>query len=186
MGLFRVVEQERGARKSRWEFMAKVVIRGNGTEQESPMLTRYRLAQTPWFGVYVHQIHRADADQDCHDHPWRFVTWVIRGGYVEELRRRPARPGGSEAVWRGRWSVHAMPLRYAHRLTDVQPNTWTLLLVGPKRQGWGFWVDGQAVDTMGWGGASLPAIVQRPLPVRHVPWQQYVASGGRPDPFETP
>jgi hypothetical protein len=35
--------------------------------------------------MYVHWIYQPDDDRDPHDHPWPFVSFVIRGGYAERL-----------------------------------------------------------------------------------------------------
>ena len=41
-------------------------------------LTRYVLFRTPWFGIYVHQIH-AHGDRHPHNHPRQFWSLVLRG-----------------------------------------------------------------------------------------------------------
>lgn len=36
------------------------------------------------FGAYLHHIDRPDPGFDLHDHPWPFVSIILRGGYTEE------------------------------------------------------------------------------------------------------
>lgn len=126
---------------------------------DNPMLVRWRLLQTPWFGVYLHLIHREDLDRLPHDHPWVFWSWVLRGAYREEFhpdaRLIGAKHGHGRDVrefcspWlalahRWRWRrgagwAHHFPLRSAHRIIGVKAHTTTLVLVGRKKRTWGFY-----------------------------------------------
>jgi hypothetical protein len=127
--------------RRRWGFNELFVIGQPG----NPMLERWRLIQTPWFGVYVHFIYREDLDPVPHDHPWSFWSLVLRGGYREELHADP-RTRYSRDVWRDAWTLHHFPLRSAHRITYVLRGTVTLVLVGRKQRAWGFYDDGRWVD----------------------------------------
>lgn len=114
-------------------------------------LTRWRIVQTPWGGVYLHAIRRPDHDRHLHDHPWSFASIILRGGYVEERetsaavaiaianmrdnhgldlgRRRKFGVARVNVVRRG--AFHSI-----RRLLRVP--TWSLVLVGPRRSGWGY------------------------------------------------
>jgi hypothetical protein len=127
--------------RARWALNETFLIGG----QANPMMKRWRLVQTPLFGVYVHFIYREDLDPVPHDHPWRFASLVLRGGYVEELHEHP---GSGQHRWVahavGSW--HRFPLAYAHRIIAVGSHTTTLVFVGRKVRSWGFydgpsWVD---------------------------------------------
>lgn len=137
----------RVARESRWALFSRKVI----GPQSNPMLIRWRLLQTPWFGIYLHLIHREDLDRLPHDHPWTFWSLVLRGGYEEEFfedtRRMHrgaftqgfgARPGLG-GRWPARRRAHHFPLGAAHRITSVAPHTTTLVIVGRKQRTWGFY-----------------------------------------------
>lgn len=125
----------------RWAFMSRKVIGAEG----NPMLIRWRIIQTPWFGIYLHLIHREDLDRMPHDHPWTFWTWVIRGSYEEEFfadTRRLAtgwytRPPHRDA--RHRWSIRRFSQQSAHRIVQVHGKVTTLVLVGRKSRTWGFY-----------------------------------------------
>lgn len=113
-------------------------------------------------GLYLHRIGAPDPGLDLHDHPWPFVSLVLRGGYdeeVEPIRTASARAASAEAVerWvpnlyagaraqrgdRRRWSagsVHRMPLDHAHRIVSVRPGTVTLVLRGRVTRKWGFYM----------------------------------------------
>lgn len=134
--------------ESRWAFMSRKVIGA----QDNPMLIRWRLIQTPLFGIYLHFIHREDLDRLPHDHPWTFWTWIIRGSYREELYQ-DLRSGqldkwpGIRHQTRPRWSFRRFPQAWAHRITAVHGKVTTLVLVGPKRRTWGFYdIRGGIVD----------------------------------------
>lgn len=103
---------------------------------EVPYLTRWWLVNTPLGGIAVHRMMGPDARGTLHDHPFSFVSLVLRGGYVEqrldpltlEVDRRRIR----------RWN--RMRKFDAHVITRLlRVPTWTLLWIGPKRREWGFW-----------------------------------------------
>lgn len=96
------------------------------------------------FAVRMHHILRSDHDRAFHDHPWWYLTIILRGGYTE-VRPVYDRSGiylGPTQRWYGPGSVIIRPARSWHRL-EVPPGetAWTLFLTGPKRQGWGFLPD---------------------------------------------
>lgn len=123
--------------RSRWGLNQTFVI----GKQGNPMMKRWRLIQTPWFGIYVHFIYREDLDPVPHDHPWRFASLVLRGGYFEELHERPGSGSYRGVSWK-RGSFHRFPMHHAHRIVVVLPKTTTLVFVGRKERVWGFY-DGQ-------------------------------------------
>lgn len=116
-----------------------------------------------WFGLYLHRIDQADPGRDLHDHPWPFVSILLRGGYEEEwcvtrdAHRRSRIAEGFERQgfgytprgWSrrfGRWSVHRVPLTVAHRIVAADPGTVTLVLRGRKSQPWGFYMPDGWID----------------------------------------
>jgi hypothetical protein len=71
-----------------------------------------------------------------HRHPWRWaISLVLKGGYSEERRsgdsvvRRRVRP----------WRLNRLTDRDFHRVDLTDGDAWTLFLVGPITQSWGFW-----------------------------------------------
>lgn len=116
-----------------------------------PFLQRWGVV-TRWGGFYVHHIAGPDPGMDLHDHPWAFVSIVLRGGYSHETASTEAAVTCAKAAeqWpdtctpgapshRQTGSVTRMGMRVAHRITRVEPNTWTLVLRGPDRRIWGFY-----------------------------------------------
>lgn len=47
-----------------------------------PYMHRYYVMEWPW-RVRIHEILRSDEDRDLHDHPYDFVTFMLKGGYIE-------------------------------------------------------------------------------------------------------
>lgn len=120
-------------------------------------LARLRIIQTPWFGVYVHDIYEPDADRHPHNHPWSFISIVLRGYYTERLYPEPLKDLNDSYLLRRtymRWSWHKMGRSSAHRIIHASPGLKTLILVGPRRSNWGFFTD-----------------------KGYVPWQQYPNAG---------
>lgn len=112
-------------------------------------MARFWLVRTRWFSARLHHIATPDLDRHLHDHPWTFVSVVLRGGYTEA---RPLTvdpcfmdfPGAPEIeMSRLRFrSAGSVALRRAtdrHRIVQIRPSTWTLVILGPKRQWWGFY-----------------------------------------------
>lgn len=46
-------------------------------------LIRYSLFSCPWFAIKLHNIVRDD-DICMHDHPWTYISIILKGGYVEQ------------------------------------------------------------------------------------------------------
>jgi hypothetical protein len=106
-------------------------------------LRRLRIAQTPWVSLYLHWISEPDPHRDPHDHPWTFWSFILRGGYSEDVFERI---GGKpiRCYWR-RWTLHRMPVTKAHQITTVQPGTVTLVLTGRRVREWCFWTENRLV-----------------------------------------
>jgi hypothetical protein len=129
------------------------------------MLIRWRVLQTPWFGFYVHFIHREDLDRMPHDHPWNFWTLVVRGSYWENYHSDSRTLGiyhagsnwserGHDQI-RGRWSFRKFPMQAAHRIIKTNGKVTTLVIVGPKRRTWGFYTqEGTFIDWRDYHGIT--------------------------------
>lgn len=118
----------------------------------SDYLTRTLLPRIRDHRVLLHKIHRPDSDRWLHSHPWQTATFrILSGGYTEE------RLVDGEVVsnFYGPGDVNRLTADTFHRITSICPNTWTVGLIGPRVQDWGFLVDGSLV-----------------------PWRDYFASKG--------
>jgi hypothetical protein len=104
---------------------------------------RWRLIETRWFALYVHCIARSDEDKDAHDHPWNFLSLVLRGGYFEDLWR--AGKYRHRCNWPGTLVIRKTT--DFHKLRLMNGPAWTLVFRGPlTHELWGYkteegWVD---------------------------------------------
>lgn len=100
---------------------------------ECPYVIRWR-AETPWVSVRVHHWLGPDDDRAFHDHPWWFITLVLRGGYTDK------NPDGADRLHAG--SVRYRPALHRHTVVPDPEGAWTVLLTGPIIRSWGFWPGG--------------------------------------------
>lgn len=123
-------------RSAHWAFMERFEVPDYDTD--GTYLTRWRLIQTPWFGVYLHRFDTPDPRPTLHDHPWAFTSVVLRGGYDEQRRSRgdEYQPYSTPAHVRHLNIKRLGDLHWIDRLHRVP--TWTLMLVGRRRRDWGY------------------------------------------------
>lgn len=90
----------------------------------------------------VHHVLRSDDDRAFHDHPWPYISIILRGGYTEV---RPVFESGiyvgDTRRYYGPGSVIFRRAKSWHRL-EVEPGqtVWTLFVTGWYQQRWGFLV----------------------------------------------
>lgn len=110
-----------------------------------PYMTRWVL-DLRLFSVRLHKFHRSDDDRHLHDHPWWFVSLLLRGTYREWTLWHPSWEPSREtdqqvcSPWRRVGSIAFRPALHKHRV-EIHPGAtcWTLCLTGPIRRVWGFW-----------------------------------------------
>lgn len=118
-------------------------------------MERYWLFRTRWCSAKIHGIHTPDLDRAMHDHPWSFISLVLRGAYIETRPLDPYMPDffsigdfgdfGERCTehYRGAGSVAFRRYSDRHRITLVatweEIPVWTLFITFPKRQAWGFY-----------------------------------------------
>ena len=95
-------------------------------------LRRFYLWPSRWFrlGLKLHCIALPDQERALHDHPWAFLSIVLRGGYIEELPGRRFRLV--------RW-FNFKRARDIHRIAYLsRVPTWTLVFTFGRVREWGF------------------------------------------------
>lgn len=128
-------------------FFRKTILRIKN--EEGPIyLIRYSLLTTPWFAIKLHKILLSD--DDCmHDHPWSFISIILKGGYYEFTPNRHGWfYGPGSILWR--------PQPWIHRLevNDLYGPTISLVITFKKVRIWGF------ITPKGWK-----------------PWYEYIREG---------
>ena len=117
------------ARERKWGLLQARVISDGG---DTVYMKRLTILLTPWFSIKLHRIYRPDRDRDLHDHPWTFLSILLRGTYLEDTVDGPRL-----VRW---WNWKRAEGRHSIKWTSRTP-IWTLVFTGPKRRVWGFWVD---------------------------------------------
>lgn len=121
-------------RSPRWAFMEKFEV--PNYDDDGIYLTRWRVVQTPWGGVYLHRLTGPDPRPTLHDHPWRFLSLVLRGGYIERrLDLLTMRVDENHRIRR----LNRVRSSDAHAIVQLSRTpTWTLLFVGRRVRTWGY------------------------------------------------
>jgi len=105
--------------------------------------------------IYLHHILRSDDDRDPHQHPWPFITIILKGGYNDEqwnpgyeIQREEARQWAPKWVprkikaWEPMFpgNIARRQASHLHRvqLFDESQSAWTLVICGKHCQEWGF------------------------------------------------
>jgi hypothetical protein len=123
-------------RSPHWALMERFEV-PDYDHPERNYLTRWRLIQTPRFGIFLHRFDGPDPRTTLHDHPWNFVSVVLRGGYVERrlLEFHDCEVDESHRVR----FFNAKTTKDAHAITRLtRTPTWTLMLVGRRVREWGY------------------------------------------------
>lgn len=109
--------------------------------RDNPYMLRWFIVpRNPWLNVYLHKFLRDDDDRAMHDHPWWFVSIMLRGEYREQ---RPE-CGGERLRWRRAPSIAFRRATDRHRVELAKDASgrpipcWTLVITGRKVREWGF------------------------------------------------
>lgn len=89
------------------------------------------------FSIRVHEWHRSDDKRFMHDHPWHFVTLVLRGSYTDVSSQ------GRDVLTAG--SVRYRHAGHAHYVEVPPAGAVTIILTSYVVRNWGFWVKGKFV-----------------------------------------
>lgn len=141
-----------GNRSPNWALLNRFEV-PNLDDPRQTYLTRWRLIQTPWFGIYLHRMDGPDSRSTLHDHPWTFASLILRGGYYEAHAAEAAQ-GPVTMRCHVLGDVNRMGRHEAHFIRElVKVPTWTLMLVGQRRDTWGYWEpfqDRRALEVRFW------------------------------------
>lgn len=103
-----------------------------------PYLLRWHITpRNPIFNIYLHKFMRDDDDRALHDHPWWFVSLIVKGNYWENLENK--------ILHRKRWSIARRSATARHRVYLNRDShgcpapCWTIVVTGRTVREWGFW-----------------------------------------------
>lgn len=106
--------------------------------EECPYMRRW-VVETPLGSLRLHHWFSSDDERGFHDHPWWFVTLVLRGRYTD------LNPQGEELMPTGK--IKYRPSHHKHTVKVEPPGCWTLVLTGSHVRFWGFYVDGKFIKS---------------------------------------
>lgn len=89
----------------------------------------------------IHHILRSDSGRAFHDHPWPYLTIILRGGYheVKPVYDKSGLYIGDSRRWYGPGSILFRKADSYHRLEIPEGKTaWTLFVTGRYQRKWGF------------------------------------------------
>lgn len=117
-------------------------------------LDRWGLRWNGVGAVYLHKMSAPDPGMDLHDHPWPFVSIILKGGYTEIVRsiRGLLTDRNDYPMWLtpdispprmrewGRWSWHTIGREDAHTIIALKSTpSWSLVITGRVNREWGFY-----------------------------------------------
>jgi hypothetical protein len=118
--------------------------------------------------IYLHHIMRSDEDRALHDHPWAFLSIMLKGSYTEVT---PYTGQNVECVSDVRFDrcyggpvveekISALAI-VRHNAADrhrliLRPGftVWTLVFAGEREREWGFWGKGIFIHWKKWNSAE--------------------------------
>lgn len=127
-------------------YARKTQLAGDGSGPVTWQRPIAKVLQFFGIAVRVHHILCSDDEGAYHDHPWRYLTLILRGGYAEH---RPVFDQNGlytadEAEWIAPGRVVTRPAKSWHRLVLPQgETTWTLFVTFKYQQRWGFLIHPQ-------------------------------------------
>jgi hypothetical protein len=101
-----------------------------GWSEIGEKFTRYQLAKTRWFNIYLHQLYAPNWHPECHDHPWGFVAILLRKGYLERV--------GDKDHRRRIGSILFRPAVFTHNVITPYGESWSIIFTNAKHRDWGF------------------------------------------------
>lgn len=105
-------------------------------------LTRWHVfPRNPFFNIMIHRFSGDDKSAELHDHPWPFLSILLRGNLIEDYRTKSGMIATRKLP---RFIPRYYPAKHRHRLEvwDHHPgagNVWTVVFTGPKIRLWGFY-----------------------------------------------
>ena len=112
----------------------KLVLGQELGHKECPYIRRWYL-DLGFCSIRIHQWFHSDDARFFHDHPWWYISLVLKGSYqdISPIGTKTRLPG----------SLAFYPATHQHTVSITKSPCWTILLTGPEKRDWGFWVKGK-------------------------------------------
>lgn len=135
----------------------KFLIKEIKSKEGEVHFRRWRILSTPWFSIYIHGIYKADEDLHLHDHPWDYVSIVLKGFFTEKtLNYNFIKDEKGISAWRnasrnedviGPTRIIKRKAEQFHTIESLHgKSVYTLFFTGKRRREWGYDVDGKWID----------------------------------------
>ena len=112
----------------------KIFIHDKVGLPDCPYLERWIL-NFNLFSIRLHKWHSSDDQRYFHDHEWDYITFVLRGSYRDISPNKEVNLKALTIAYR--------KAEHQHKVLLLKKPCYTLLLTGPKRRQFGFWVNGK-------------------------------------------
>ncbi len=115
----------------------------NGAYMERYWLLREGswLSRTLGIAIRLHVINDSDGDRAMHTHPFKFRTFILKGGYLERRSDYVGVPWPFKYIWRFTGNTYEMDIKDSHQIVKLLgtsgPAT-TLFIYGARKGDWYF------------------------------------------------
>ncbi len=117
---------------------------------------RWRLLETPWLNIYIHGIYKEDEEAHLHDHPWNYLSIILRGYFSERTLNYEVITDQKQKEWKRRKIEETVvgPSSFVFRKAETfhkiqklhSKSVYTLFFTGKRKREWGYDVDGRWID----------------------------------------
>lgn len=115
--------------------------------------TRWAIFSCKWVSLYIHRFNQSDKDIYLHNHPWNFISVILKGSYFEEslnwswwpLYPKPK----SEFKVKKFLTVSHMNRKVFHKVNEILKGpVYSLFLAYGEYQAWYYLVDNSKVESV--------------------------------------
>lgn len=120
-----------------------------GWQEIDEVFFRWILFKCRWFEICLHRLDAPNWHPQCHDHPWDFYAFILKGGYLEMVDPTQHLGGkgqfwgtvpfsGNEIYLRKSFTLLYRPAEARHNVVTRKnvPN-WSIVFMSAKRRQWG-------------------------------------------------
>lgn len=111
-------------------------------KDECPYVHRWMIGHNKLGSLRLHHWIGSDDPRAKHDHPWWFMTFVLRGGYTDVALLGDHEDDHRDISLHDHLRAPTCRLRRAnhrHTVQTDQGGAWTFMITGPAKRDWGFW-----------------------------------------------